>query len=382
MSLKKKNVLVVTGTRAEYGLLRSTMDAIRAHKSLRLKLLVTGMHTLRTYGHTANEIKKDGYQIDSLVPVKEKSDMLQALMQEIAGIRNYCLRSRPDCVLVLGDRDEPFAAAIVAGHLNIPLAHIHGGDVSGPTVDESIRHAITKFAHLHFPATTKSAARIRSLAEESRRIFPLGSVAADMVLNEKRFSRAAVAKVLHLDAERPWLILLQHPSAFESVPLKKQISSTTSALKAFQYHEKIVIYPNTDTGNEVFIHEMHRLRKFGYRVFKSLPRLLFMSAVAESDTLIGNSSAGIIETSYLGTPTVNVGDRQRGRERGPSVIDVPYDPEQIAAAIKRVIILKKSRKGKPFPSPYGKAGVGKRIASTLARELQNHALLNKHFIRS
>ncbi|MBI2612551.1 UDP-N-acetylglucosamine 2-epimerase (hydrolyzing) [Candidatus Kaiserbacteria bacterium] len=376
---KRKNILVVTGTRAEYGLLRSTMDAIAAHPALVLRLLVTGMHTLKSYGLTKREIVRDGYKIDCVVPVREESDMLEALTKEIAGIRAYCLKHRPDCILVLGDRDEPLAAAIVANHLNIPLAHIHGGDVTGPGVDEGIRHAITKLAHLHFPGTKKSAARISALGEERRRIFSLGSVVVDMVLRSTRFPRAEVAKVLRLDRNRPWLTVLQHPSSFDKEPLQKQLSSTIQALNAFPHHEKVAIYPNTDTGSAIFVRTIRDLRKKGYHVFKSLPRLLFMSAIAGSDVLVGNSSAGIIETGYLGTPTVNIGNRERGRERGAGIIDTPYDPVKITAAISRGIALKKKQKGRPFRSPYGKAGAGKRIATTLARQLRKRDLLDKRF---
>ncbi|MBI4093522.1 UDP-N-acetylglucosamine 2-epimerase (hydrolyzing) [Candidatus Kaiserbacteria bacterium] len=368
---KKKKILVVTGTRAEYGLLRSTMDAIRRHPKLSLWLLVTGMHTLNSYGLTKNEIVRDGYKIDCVVPIKKKSDMLQALTQEITGIRSYCLKHRPDCVLVLGDRDEPFAAAIVAAHLNIPIAHIHGGDTTGPGVDERIRNSITKMASLHFPGTKKSAARVAGLGEKRERIFALGSVVVDMVLNEKRFSRQEVAKTLHLDAKKPWLTLLQHPSVFDSEPLQQQLSPTIRALNTFSNHEKIAIYPNTDTGSETFVRIIRDLRKKGYRVFKSLPRLLFMSVVAESDALVGNSSAGVIETGYLGTPTVNIGSRQRGRERGTGVIDAPYDVKKIATAIGRAIKLKKKQNGRSFPSPYGTSDAGTRVAKILAIHLQS-----------
>src|SRR3989344_7005203 len=145
----KKKILVVTGTRAEYGQLRSTMDAIRAHQDLDLKLLVTGMHTLKSYGNTQEWIKKDGYTIDCVVPVRDGSDMLQSLSQEIDGIRDHCMNERPDCVLVLGDRDEPLAAAIVATHLNIPVAHIHGGGIRGPNVGQTHPPTTPQIGHTH-----------------------------------------------------------------------------------------------------------------------------------------------------------------------------------------------------------------------------------------
>lgn len=377
--MKTKDILVVTGTRAEYGMLRSTMDAIRAHPRLNLKLLVTGIHTLKVYGYTLNEIISDGYTVDRVVAIPPKADMLQSLAHEIEGIRDYCQKARPHCVVILGDRDEPLAAALVAAHLNIPIAHIHGGDITGPGVDESNRHAMTKYAHLHFPGTKTSARRIRAMAEDPSRIHTVGSVVVDMVLNEKRFSRKEVAEALKLDAGKPWLTIVQHPSAFDDAPLHVQIDETIEATNGFAQHEKIVLYPNTDEGSGIFVKKIAGLRGSGYRVFKSIPRNLFMSLVSHSDALVGNSSAGVIETAYLGTPTVNIGGRQRGRERSRSVIDAPYDSKKIAVAIKRSIALKKKNKGKPFPSPYGKAGAGRRIANVLARQLQRVDLLHKGF---
>lgn len=373
----KKTVLVVTGTRAEYGHLRSTMDAILAHPRLRLRLLVTGSHTMPTYGYTKKEIERDGYTIDCTVPVSAKSDMLSALAQEIEGIKTYCLTHRPDSVLVLGDRDEAFAAAVVAAHLNIPLVHLHGGDVSGPGVDEALRHSITKMAHLHFPGTAKSAKRIRAMGEEAWRITEAGSVALDILKYTPLIARASLAKDLGLDAARPWLTVLQHPTAFDNAPLSQQITETLKALKAFPEHEKILLYPNTDTGSELFVRTLKGLKGPRIHLFQSLPRPVYMSVLKESEALVGNSSSGIIEISALGTPAVDIGNRQAGRERAASVISVSYDARAIAAAIARARHLKRKHKGRPLPSPYGGGDAGKKIAARLARLLDSPKLLAK-----
>lgn len=379
MIMDKKKILVVTGTRAEYGLLRSTMDAIRAHPGLELKLLATGMHTLKAYGNTQEEIKRDGYRIDCTVPIEEQGDMLDALSQEITGIKEYCAHERPDCIVVLGDRDEPFAAAIVAGHLNIPLAHIHGGDVTGPGVDESIRHSITKFAHIHFPSTERAAARIRSLAEDPSRIFCVGTPAIDGIATQSLLNRALVAKELALDAQRQWLTFVLHPVAYDQISFDQQIGTTLLALEKFPEYEKIVLYPNSDTGGAIFIKALQTLSPPRYHVFPSLPRTTYLSAVKESLALIGNSSAGIIETASLGTPTVDIGNRQRGRERGASVTNVRYDTVEIERAIEGTTEMKLKQNG-PFPSPYGSAGAGTRIADILSHELERPDLLDKTFI--
>ena len=373
----KKSVLVITGTRAEYGLLRSTMDAVSEHPRLSLRLLVTGSHTLRAYGYTKREIERDGYKIDCTVPVAQKNDMLSSLAQEIEGIKRYCLKRQPDCILVLGDRDEAFAAATVAAHLNIPLAHIHGGDVTGPGVDEALRHAITKMAHLHFPGTHKSAVRIRAMGEEQWRIVEAGSVTLDILKYTPMILRAALAKRLKLDPKREWLTVLQHPVAFDRAPLSRQISATLSALKKFPEHEKILLYPNTDTGSRIFIRAIKSLKGPRFHLYPSLPRTVYMSVLKESNALVGNSSSGIIELSALGTPAVDVGNRQAGRERAKSVISVPYDAQKIATAIIWSGALKRRRKGRPMPSPYGGCGGGKAIAAQVDRLLKHPKLLTK-----
>ena len=373
----KKTVLVVTGTRAEYGLLRSIMDAIAAHKHLSLRLLVTGMHTLRSFGYTKRQIERDGYKVDATVAIAEGDDQLSALAKEIAGIRAYCLRERPDLLLAQGDRDEVFAAAIVAAHPNIPNAHIHGGEKTGPGVDERIRHAITKMAHLHFPSTAKSAQRIVAMGEERWRIHSLGSSCLDFLVTERFISRSALAKKMGLDAARPWLAVLQHPTPFDSAPLQKQIGSVLRAVSRFPEYEKIVLYPNSDDGSALFVRRIKKLKGPRNHVFASLPREQYTSVLKESEVLVGNSSSGIIEVSPIGTPSVDVGNRQRGRERAQSVISATYDAKKIAAAMRRAIALKKKHKGRPFRSPYGRGGVGKKIARVLSRELSNPKLLHK-----
>ena len=279
--------------------------------------------------------------------------------------------------MVLGDRDEAFAAATVAVHLNISLAHIHGGDVSGPGVDEALRHAITKMAHLHFPGTAKSARRIRAMGEEPWRIIEAGSVALDILKYTPLVPRAALAKQLKLDPARGWLTVLQHPTAFDRAPLSSQISATLSALKKFPGHEKILLYPNTDTGSALFVRALKSLRGLRFHLYPSLPRTVYMSVLKESEALVGNSSSGIIEISTLGTPAVDIGNRQAGRERAKSVISAPYAAGKIVEAIIRAQAFKRRHKGRALPSPYGGGGAGKRIAAQLARLLGRPKLLTK-----
>lgn len=376
----KKKILVVTGTRAEYGLLKSTLAEIRRSQFLDLRLLVTGMHTVKRFGLTSRTILADGLPIHATVPIGEHDDMVTALAKELKGIQAYCQKYRPDLMLVLGDRDEPFASVIVAGHLNIPVAHIHGGDVSGFVVDSYIRDAITKFSHLHFAISKQSADRLLSLGEERWRIFQVGSPGVDSLRGLEYLSRAQVAKNLKLKLEKPWFVLLQHPVALDHVPVQVQIDSTVKALSGWDA-EIIAIYPNTDTGNEDVI---RALRKFArdprVKLAKNLPRTAYASLLKESSLLIGNSSSGIIEAGYFHLPVINIGNRQLNRECGENVIHVGYSASAVRKAIALATSAKFKQKCRTAKNPYGAGKTGEKIVRLLERNIKNPKLLYKDWL--
>ena len=365
--MARKKILVVTGSRAEYGLLKPIMEAVEVHPTLSLSVLATGMHTLKTFGLTIREVTRS-YK-PHIVPVREKNTMLESFAQEIVGIEKYCQRNRPDCIIVLGDRDEPLAAALVASHLNIPLAHIHGGDVSGPTVDVSNRTLITKLAHMHFPATKMSARRIKALGEDSWRVIVAGAPGLD-ALTSQLYSRAELSKKLKLSVSKPWILFVQHPTPFEDASIAVQ-AKVYKSLTKFPEFEKIIIYPNSDTGSGVFVSTLQNLRGPNYHAFRSLPRDVYVSLLKESNALVGNSSSGIIEANFLGTPVVNIGNRQQGRERGDGVIDSSYNSDHIVVAIHKAFRLKKKYRGRPIPAPYGRGTAGTTIAAAIAQLLKN-----------
>lgn len=378
-SLKKK-ILVVTGTRAEYGLLRSTMDALRADARVDMRMLVTGMHTLASFGNTQNEIRQDGYQIAARVPIRESDDMLGALSREIAGIRAYCDRSRPDCIVVLGDRDEPLAAAIVAAHLNIPLAHIHGGDVSGTTtVDNAIRGAITKFAHLHFPTTALGASRIRAFGEEPWRIHAVGAPGLDQIKHMRFPTRAETARTLGLDPARRWILAVHHPTPFDETPIMEQIRPLMTALvQDFPDDEKIVIYPNSDTGTRSFVREIERARSQSrMHIRRTMPRDLYLAAFRHAACIVGNSSSGIIESTSLRVPSVSVGTRQSNRERGANVIASGYDRTSITRSLRRALSQAFRRISDRAKSPYGRGTAGRDIARYICSGLEDPRIMRK-----
>lgn len=377
MSSSKKTVLVVTGTRADYGLLRPLMRAIGDSKTLVLQVAVTGMHTLRSRGYTLREIREDGMPVSLVVPIKEGDTMVEALAKEVRGIGRYCTKHRPDLILVLGDRDECFAGAIVGGHLGIPVAHIHGGDKTGFVVDEYIRHATTKFSHLHFAATKRSAERIALLGEERWRIHVSGGPGLDELRTLDTPPVSLLSVRYGLSTDKPWYVILHHPASLDPVSYAQQAAGVFRVATDLQ-GEKIILAPNSDTGSKDFLAHIHRIaRAPGVHVFEHIPRVDLIGILKHARALVGNSSMGIIDASYLKLATVNVGSRQDGRERGTNVIDCGYAAKDIRAALQAVerpafrARLAKSR------SPYGDGRASARIIRTIERLLRKKDLFHK-----
>ncbi len=377
MKLKKKLVLVVTGGRADYGLLRPVMREIMKSKKLTLSVLVTGMHTLYSYGRSLDFIKADRIPVAAVVPIGEEDTMLESLSKEIKGIEEYCDKHRPDLILVLGDRDEPFAAAIVGGHLGIPVAHLHGGDKTGLVVDEYIRHAITKFSHLHFPATKLSAQRIKLLGEDPWRIVMAGATGLDEMREFHFESKKSIAKKYGLDPIQPWYLILHHPTPLDRVSPKIQAQGVLRSVVTLP-GEKIVSLPNSDTGSATFLKELEKYRgKASMHVFGTMPRKDFLNLFKYVTVLIGNSSMGIIDSSFFKIPTVNVGNRQLGREHGVNVVHAGYDEASIRLAIKKATSPFFLRRVNKMRSLYGDGRASARIVRHIERLINHEDLFYK-----
>lgn len=382
MKSKKRKICVVTGTRSEFGLLSPVMDAIRAHPSLRLQVVAAGMHLLRRFGSTIREVQQR-YRVAARVRLPRQDDsgasMAHGLACGIRGMTEALQRLKPDCVLVLGDRTEPFAAAIAALHLNIPLAHIHGGDRSRGGVDESVRHALTKLAQLHFAATKASARRIRRMGERARNLFVTGAPGLDRLFDADRADRAEVWRRLRLGRQAPPpLLVIQHPVTTRPREAGKQMKATLAGVRDCG-RPVVLFYPNSDAGAGAVIRELERCRgREGYRIVRNLQRRVFVGLLWQAGVLVGNSSAGLIEAPALGLPVVNVGLRQDGRERGAGVTNVPHDGRRIGAAVRRQLA-RPFRRGRR-KTPYGDGRAGLRIARILAAHPLDSALLQKQFV--
>ncbi len=379
----KRKVAVITGTRAEYGLLYPVMKAIENNPKLELSMIVTGMHLSSEHGYTVNEIEKDGFKIDAMVDMLLSNDtgasMAKSLGIGIIGITQALEQIKPDIVLILGDRGEPFAGAIAASHMNIPVAHIHGGEsTTGGCIDESIRHSITKFVHIHFPATEESAERIKKLGEEPWRIHTVGAPGLDTILNMELIPKERLIRRFSLNASEPLLLAIQHPVTTQPENAAKEMRITLEALAELNI-QTILIYPNSDAGGRSMIEVIKEYEHLPFlHTFKSLFHIEYLSLMKIAGVLVGNSSSGIIEASSFHLPVVNIGIRQEGRQHTVNVIDVVHDKTKIIEAINKALhdeIFKKTVR--ECVNPYGDGKAGMRIAKVLAELEINNSLLQK-----
>ena len=372
---------MVTGTRAEYGLLKPVMMAIQEHPNLNLEIVVAGMHLERQFGHSIDEILADGFEVNAQVPMTVEGDsgkgMALSVSMGIQGFTEVFDRIRPDCVVVLGDRTEILAAVISALFLNIPIAHIHGGDVTRGGTDESVRHAVTKMAHIHFPATPKSAERILQMGEDDWRVFCTGAPCLDTILHFQPITRHGLASKLGLPVTGDFFVLVQHSVSTEPDESRHQIQETLFALDQLKI-PTVAIYPNSDAGGLAIIDEFTKWKTSPWlQVFTSLPQELYLSALKNCACLIGNSSSGMIESASFQIPVLNLGIRQEGRERGANVKDLPHDRHAIEQGLNWALMPATRTSMRGIVNPYGGGDTGKRIAEILSQVELGKKLMQK-----
>jgi UDP-hydrolysing UDP-N-acetyl-D-glucosamine 2-epimerase len=303
--------------------------------------------------------------------------MAKSIGECITRIADSLEKIRPDILLVLGDRSEMLAGAIATTYLGIPIAHIHGGDISG-NVDEPVRHAITKLAHIHFPATKESADRIIKMGEESWRVHIVGAPGLDLALNTKLPKPKKLAKKYGLDLSKPIILAVQHPVVTEAEKAAGQIRETLKAIVELGY-KTLLIYPNADAGGRRMIEVIKEYERFPFiETFKSIAHEEYLGLMRLASAMVGNSSSGIIEAPSFGLPVVNIGTRQHGRQRAENIIDVDYDGEEIKKAIQKALFDKEFReKARSCKNVYGDGKAGIRIANILGELQINRKLLDK-----
>jgi len=376
----KRKISVTTGARADYGILRPVLQAILKSKKLELYLIVTGTHLSKKHGLTINEIKRDGFEIFATIDMVPQGDtnyfMSKALGEGIVAFSKIFSKLRPDINLILGDRDEMLASALAAAHMNIPNAHIHGGDKSGG-IDEYNRHAITKISNIHFAATKKSKERIIKMGENPKYVFLTGSPGLDEVVNNKITNKKDLEKKYGLKFDGSEILLLQHPVTTQTKISGEQILSTLKAI-AKTKKTTIAIAPNSDAGNKIIFKYLESFsRKYDFiKMYRSLPRSDYLGLLKNCGVLVGNSSSGMIEANYFQIPVINIGIRQEGREKGKNVLDLKYaSVKSIYDTILKVLKIKKSIKS---TNVYGNGNASKKILYCLEKINLSKDLIQKN----
>lgn len=375
-----RKIIYISGTRADYGLMRSVLRRIHNHPDLSLDIIVTGMHLMNEFGNTIDEIQKDGFNynvIDARYEDDSKESMAIFIGQFIQKLTPVVSALHPDLILVLGDRGEMLGGAIVGVYLSIPVAHIHGGEVSS-TVDDFARHAITKLAHIHFPATEESRERIIRMGEDPARVFVVGAPGLDQILEETLVPKDKLEEKYQLDLSEPVILVVQHPVTLEMDQAQKQIRETLEAVVLLQY-QSVVIYPNADAGGRSMIETINEYTKYPFiKTFSNIQHIDYLSLLNEVSVLVGNSSSAIIEAPSFGLPAVNIGTRQMGRERAVNVIDTDYERDSIQKCIEKALFDSDFRKNaKECKNPYGDGKTSEKIVDILTGIDMNTNMLTK-----
>ena len=368
---RRRRICFVSGTRAEFGLMRSTLRAIENQPKLQLQLVITGMHLDRTRGRNIDEIRREGWRIDAVVPwknAKSQSELARQTGLATARLSQVISNLKSEIVLVVGDRVEAFAAATAAHLSGGVVAHVHGGDRALGQVDDALRHAITKLSHIHFPATRQSAQRIAKLGEDRWRIHRVGTPGLDdfAALMGGRGSGRAAARPDPRPPNKPYALLVLHPiDANEGVEFDRA-RAVLRAVESIPFENVVIVHPNNDPGAGGIVRCWRDLPKpERFIVLPNAPRDRFLALMRDAAVVVGNSSSGIIEAASFGTPVIDVGPRQLGRERSQNVTNVPYSEPLLRRALRHIW---NDGRPKRFAkrNVYGGPGAGKRIARVLS----------------
>lgn len=366
-----KTICVVTGTRAEYGLLRWLMEGIRQSPDLTLQVIVTGAHLSPEFGLTYRDIEADGFVIDRKVEMLLSSDtsvgVAKSMGLAMIGFGDAFAELSPDLVLVLGDRYEIFSAAAAATIARIPVAHLHGGETTEGAFDEALRHSITKMAHLHFVAAQAYRRRVIQLGEDPARVFLVGGLGIDNILKLDLLDRGALEAALDFKLGPKNLLITFHPATLEQGAAAGQMDELLAALDTLPDTHLIFTMPNADTEGRALIRQLEAYvaGRPNAKVFASLGQLRYLSAIAQVDAVVGNSSSGLAEVPSFRKATVNIGERQKGRLKAQSVIDCETDRESIKTALDRAYSAEFQASLGQVRSPYGDGGASQKILHIL-----------------
>ncbi|MHB8919707.1 MAG: UDP-N-acetylglucosamine 2-epimerase [Halothiobacillus sp.] len=380
-----RRIAVITGTRADYGLLYWLIHDLALAQDIALQLVVTGMHLMPEFGHTMDEIERDGFPVVASIDLQLTTDTPESVARSMGvgmiGFAEAFARLQPDLVVILGDRFEMLAAASAAFVQQVPIAHIHGGELTEGALDEGFRHAITKLAALHFTAAEPYRRRVIQMGEQPERVFNVGAPGLDHIRRTTLLSQDALEQALDFCLGRQNFLVTFHPATLDTEDAASQCRQLLAALDAFPEARIVITLPNNDPGGRAMIPllEAYAARHAGRcRLYASLGQLRYLSLMRQVQVVIGNSSSGIIEAPSFGAATVNIGDRQRGRLRATSVIDCAPDQTSIEAAIRRALQPSFQANLAVVDNPYGAGDATGRMVAVL-RKINPADLRHKPF---
>lgn len=380
--MKKKKVCIITATRAEYGILKPLILKLKSLPELETSLVVTGSHLSESQGYTCREIERDGIEISARIPINAEGntsyDITRTQACALLEFGRYFQEEKPNLLVVLGDRTEILAFCGAAMNEHIPIAHIHGGELTQGAIDDNIRHAVTKMSYLHFASTEVYRRRIIQMGEEPERVFNVGALGVENILQEKLLSRPELAEQAGFPAEKDYAVVTFHPVTLEPGEAETQVRELFQAMESRPNLFYLITKANADAGGEAINAYMER-KTSGHSNMKlvaSLGMKRYLSAVKYARFVLGNSSSGIIEVPALGVPTVNIGDRQKGRIMADSIINCGSDCQSIRRAMTQALEMKTGT----YRNPYGDGTTSEQIARIIKSFLEKEPInLKKTF---
>ena len=380
----KRKICVITGTRAEYGLLPKIMQGIQDDPELTLQIIATGMHLSPEFGLTYQVIEQDGFKIDRKVEMLTSSDTPRGIAKSMGlgliGFADALHDLHPDLILVLGDRFEIFSAVSAALVARIPVAHVHGGETTEGSIDEALRHSITKMSHLHFVAAEEYRQRVIQLGEHPDRVFLVGGLGVDTIKHMQLLDRNAVEQSLGIQLGEKSLLVTFHPVTLEAGTAADQMAELLAALDALTNTQLVFTMPNADTDGRVLIRMIEQFvtQHANAHAYVSLGQLRYLSCLSQVDGVVGNSSSGLLEAPSFQKGTINIGDRQRGRLQAASVINCEPTRESITAGLKQLYSEGFQSSLRNVRNPHGEGGASGMIVSTL-KSVSFDQILKKSF---
>lgn len=383
----KKNISILTASRAEYGLLKPIIKKLYLIEEVDVRIVVTGMHLSPEFGLTYKEIEHDGFKIDKKIDILLSSGSTVAVSKSMGlamiGFAEYFAELKPDLLIVLGDRYETLAACCAATNERIPIAHLHGGEATEGLIDEAFRHSITKMSYLHFTSTDEYKKRVIQLGEDPKRVFNVGAIGIEVINNLNYLSKRELEKSLDFNINKKLVLLTFHPVTLEDNTAEEQLTAILEALDMIEDIQIIITKANSDMGGNVInriIDNYVEQRKERCVAFESLGQLRYLSAIKHSEFVIGNSSSGIIEVPSLKKPTINIGDRQKGRVQCESVINCEPIQTEIVRSIKIALSNEFKNNLENIQNPYGYGDTSDKIIKEILEYLNSKpASIKKKF---